>query len=55
MKLTRKEMTVAVAEYARRNGFSVSTVRANTKLRIAAIYESTLYARKVANDLRPRS
>ncbi len=39
MKLTGKERTAAFARYARRHGFSVSTVRVCTSVRYAAIAE----------------
>lgn len=38
-KLTQKELTKAVSRYARRHGHYVSTVRAMTVLRRAAIVE----------------
>jgi hypothetical protein len=37
--LTRKELTKVVAKYARRHGYSASTVRTVTALRLAAIRE----------------
>ena len=39
MKLTRKELTQAIARYARRHNHYASTVRAMTVLRLAAIKE----------------
>lgn len=39
MKLTKKQLTVAVNKYARRHNHYVSTVRAVTSLRLAAIRE----------------
>lgn len=39
MKLTRKELTKAVAKSARKYGYSASTVRAVTVLRQRAIAE----------------
>jgi len=39
MKLTKKQLTEAVAKYARKHGFSASTVRVCTSLRLAAIQE----------------
>lgn len=38
-KLTRSELTQAVARYARRHGYSASTVRTITSLLLAAIQE----------------
>jgi len=48
MKLTSKETTKAVAKYARKHGFSASTVRACTSLRYAAIAEMEPTAREIA-------
>ncbi len=39
MKLTRRELTRAIARYARRHGYYARTVRACTALLLAAIAE----------------
>ena len=39
MKLTSKELTKAIASYARRHGYYARTVRGMTSLRLAAISE----------------
>ncbi len=39
MKLTRKELTKAIARYARKHGYYARTVRGMTVLRIAAVAE----------------
>jgi hypothetical protein len=39
MKLSRKDLTKAVARYARKHGYYVSTVRNMTRLRYDAIKE----------------
>ena len=43
-KLGRKELTQAIARFAKRHGFSANVVRGNTSLRLQAVAEWTSLA-----------